>query len=338
MSRNSPISYLFVVVIVTLCEAADNSRPIDMVKTVSTKLLAPGRYSRFKCDLDGNIYLRVYTGDNRSPVVRVSPDGKTITTFALPSVQDLSGVQDFWVTSDTDLYVLAEKAPDEGYVLSFDADGTYKNKVRLDIPIRPNQIAVFASGDFLVAGREPVIPGTGRSVANGPPFVGIFNNRGQLLKRIQLRKDVKPNPKQPLRRADLNYAEGIVNSATEPSDDGKVYFMRRGVDGPIYAISPSGIITKTIHLTPPKGASLSTIKVASGRLAAEFVRNTADNSQVESVITQIIDLTSGKKVAEYSSVPPLGPDLLVLEEIQDLGLLQLLHYVSLLTPRYSSKP
>ena len=305
---------VLVLVIVTTCQGGDDSRPIEAVKTVPTRLLAPGRYSRLRCDSDGNIYLRVYTGDRRSPVVRVSPDGKKLTTFEIDPELDLSGVQDFWVTDYGELYVLAEKGSDEGYVLSFDADGKFKDKVRLDVPIRPNQIAVFDSGDLLVAGREPATSSSGRSSANGSALVGIFNNRGQLIKRIEFRKDIKPNPKHSIRRADLHYAEAIVNSSTVSSDDGQVYFMRHGPDGPVYAVSSRGTITKTLHLIPPQGALLSTVKVAKGNLAAEFIINSV-NSQiagpapVESVITQIYDLSTGKEVMEYSSVPPIGPDL-----------------------------
>jgi hypothetical protein len=300
--------YLSVLPLITaLCQAVDNPRPIELEKTITTQLLAPGRYSHFRCDSDSNVYLRVYEGGRLSPVVRVSADGKTTTTFSLPSTHDLTAIQDFWVASNGEVSVLGEKAPDEGYILFFDADGQYRNAVRLEVPIRPNQIAVFPSGDLLVAGREPSHHEPHKSLANSSPFVGIFNSRGQLLKRIQLRKDVKPRPKQP-GRADLKYAETVVGSTTESDGSGNVYFIRKAADGPVYAVSPSGVIAKTIRLSPPKGAVLSTVKVAGDRLAAEFFRNTADDSQVESVITQIVDLGSSKKLAEYSSVPPLGPD------------------------------
>lgn len=304
-------------VMVCMCAAANDSqqRPLELVRTVPTSLLAPGRYSRFRCDADHNIYLRTYTGDRRSPVLRISPDGKKITVFELQSDQELSGIQDFWVTNYGDVYVLADKGRDEGYVVTFDSDGKYKETVRLEASIRPNQIAVFSSGDFLVAGRIPVVPGSGKSPANGGPFVGIFNNRGQFLKRIEFHKDLKPGAKTP-RKADLTYADAIVNSSSVSSDDGTVYFMRDTKYGPVYAVSPSGTVTRIIRLKPPEGARLSTVKIARGRLAAEFLMDVVGGTQegeVESVVTQIIDLISGKKVEEYRSAPPLGPDFVCYE-------------------------
>ena len=314
-SSKCGVAGFVVLVVVRTCLGGGVDRPIENVATVSTRLLAPGRYARLRCDSDGNVYLRVDTGDRRSPVVRVSHDGKTLTTFSTDTDPDLSGVQDFWVNDYNDVFVLGEKGRDEGYVFSYDADAKLKGEVRVDMPIRPNQIAVFSSGDLLIAGREPVSDTSRRNFANGAPFVGIFNSRGQLIKRIELQKDIKPNPKRPLLHADLDYAEEVVNSSTISSDDGNVYFMRRGPTGPIYAISSAGTVTKTMRLVPPRGAvKLSTAKVARGTLAAEFILNRLDSglegpSPVDSVITQIYNLNTGKMMTEYKSVPPIGPDL-----------------------------
>src|SRR6266436_4058046 len=273
-------------VIAAVCVAADKPRMIEGVNTVTTQVFAPGRYSHFRCDSDGNIYLRVYTGELTSPVVKVSPEGKLLTTFLSDSASKLVSIQDFWVTSTGEVFVLAEKGGGEGAILVFDADGKSKEEVLLDVPVRQNQLAV-------------VVPLEERSVANGSPFLAIFNSRGQLLKRIQLPKDVKPKAKQPLTRADLNYAETVVNSATEISDDGTVYFVRHTRTGPVYAISAGGRVTRTVRLKPPEGAILSTVKVARGTVAAEFVKNGADDGSALSVIIQIIDLKSATKLAEY---------------------------------------
>jgi len=289
-------------------EAADSFRELEVESTVTTHVIAWGRYSRFRCDSGGNIYLRIWNEDLKSPVTRVSGDGEKVTQFVIPADEDLAGIQDFWVADDGHLYILADKPPDKAYVLSFDADGKHKSSTQLDVPLRANQIAVFDSGDFLIAGRQSVPPEPGAALANGAPFVGIFNDRGQLLKKVEFGKDIKPDPKQPLLRADLHYAEAIVGSATAAGDDGTVYFMRRGIDGPIYAVSAAGLITKTIRLKPPEDAHLATVKIAKGTLAAEFLRKTGDDSRIESILTQLIDIRTGRKITEFKSVPPLGPD------------------------------
>src|SRR3981081_2598742 len=93
--------------IVTPSKAGDDFRELVITSTVTTRIVAWGRYSRFRCDSDGNIYLRVYNEDLKSPVIRVSADGQKVTQFVIPVDEGLSGIQDFWATGDSELYVLA---------------------------------------------------------------------------------------------------------------------------------------------------------------------------------------------------------------------------------------
>jgi hypothetical protein len=297
----------FLVVESILGIAADKSRIIEGVSTINTQLLAPVRFSHFRCDSSGNVYIRPYTGERIVPVVRISFDGKHLLKFVSDSEKDFTSIPDFWVADNGDVMLLAEKGHGQSYILQFDSDANYKGEIPLDVSVRASQLAVFPSGDYLIGGREVVPPGKGKSIANGKPFIGIFNGRGQLIKQLHFERDVKPNPKQPSNKADLDYADMLVSSASEVSDDGSIYFVRHTPSGPIYLISDRGLVMKTWRLKPPEHSVLSTVKVARETLAAEFVL-TAGDGRAASVVMQIVDLHSGLKMTEYVSTPPLGPD------------------------------
>jgi len=98
--------------------------------------------------------------------------------------------------------------------------------------------------------------------------------------------------------AKRTYLEAVVGSVVEPGDDGKLYLMRRTATGPVYAISSSGVVEKAVIPASPRGARLTIIKVAKGRLAAQFVRDTSDDSA--EVVIRITDLQSGKNIGEYT--------------------------------------
>ncbi len=278
-------------------QGTENPRPLEISNVVTTDVLAPALVLPAKCDAGGNAYVRIYQMDERkSTVLRVSRDGKHVARFSLEPMVELTRAHDF-ATNGGEVYVLASQGADEAYVVRFDADGKHEDTVKLDMPLQPSQIAVFPSGDLLVAGREPASSEVG-SAARTLPFLGIFTSRGQLVKRILLQNDVKPDNTKDKAIANRKYLEALVGSVVEPGDDGKLYLMRRTARGPVYAISSGGVVEKIVIPAPPQGARLSGIKVAKGRLAAQFVRTTPDDST--EVIIRIIDLQSRKNIAEYA--------------------------------------
>lgn len=301
--------------LISLFGGVDNSQSVHSgalatQKRVTTHIFGPGRFARFKCDSNQNVFLRVYDGNSASPVLRISADGSKSTKFSIPEDSDTASArtQDFWVSQFGEVYVLVEQPPETGNIFVFDSDGKFKRKIQLDIPIRPHQIAVYPSGTLLVAGREPASADRRKIAANASPIVALFNNRGQLLKRIELKGEVKPNVKAPTEKPDLSYAEAVVASMAESDEEGNIYFVRRTSSGQVYRVKESGIAKSTVRLTAPEGASLSQVKIAKGMLAAEYLTRASDG-QIESIITQVINTSSGEKVAQYTSEIPLGPDL-----------------------------
>ncbi len=279
-------------------QEVENPRLLEISNVVTTDVVASALVLPAKCDMDGNVYARVYPAEERKATVyRVSRDGKEVVQFSLQSMAELTRVHDFAPGTRGEVYVLASKGSDEAYVVGFDADGKYTDMVKLEIPLQPSQIAVFATGDLLVAGRAPASSSLG-SAASSRPFLGIFTNRGQLLKRLLLQNDVRLENTKDKASATRSYLEALVGSVVEPGDDGKLYLMRRTAGGPVYAISSGGVVEKTVLPVSPQGARLTAIKVAKGRLAAQFVRDTPDDST--EVIIKIVDLQSRKNIAEYT--------------------------------------
>ncbi len=268
-----------------------------------------------KCDPEGNPFLLLYdmAGYDGGPILKVSSDGKRAVRFAMESVPDVggAGILDFAPGPRGEVYLLASKRVEssgleEIYLITFDNDGKFRSKHQLDLSLRPKQIAAFSSGDFLIAGREIPEDKTTHPL-NAKPFVGIFNGRGQFLRRLQLRADVEAKPetkKSPLgeefQSIDRQYEKALGASLAEMSDDGNVYLMRQSPTGPVYVISPAGVLVRTIKLVPPSGATLSTVKTSRGHLVAEFLRFKPDGTQIEAIFFDLYDLSNGKKVSEYS--------------------------------------
>jgi hypothetical protein len=53
-------------------------------------------------------------------------------------------------------------------------------------------------------------------------LLGIFTSRGQLVKKILLQNDVKPDNTKDQTSANSKYLEALVGSVVEPGDDGKL--------------------------------------------------------------------------------------------------------------------
>jgi hypothetical protein len=271
------------------------------------------------------VYFRVHEGrTGGGPVLKVSADAKKVTRFSLDVVSlellkdrkhqdtDYLRIRNFAPGRNGELFMILEKTPEESYLVQFDADGRYKSTSKIDARMRPTQIAAFGSGDLLIAGTEflpdPKKLDASSPILNNPkPFTGLFNSRGQLLRRIVLHEDLEPKTEyeetptgQKVVKIDRDYEKSIAFSTAEAAADGNIYLMRYTTVGPVYVLSPGGVVVKTIRLKPPKDASLTDIKVAGGFMAAKYVRNKHGTEYIDSVILSILNLQTGEEIAQYS--------------------------------------
>ncbi len=253
----------------------------------------------FRCDTEGNVFfIPGLSGTVKAPavVVRVSADGKSATTFSLPStlrVADSSDVTINAMALDTQgqLTVLADVRGEAGtrqYLASFDDGGQLRSKVELD----PSQIvaqrfAVFDSGDFLLLGYR-----SGHGARPAQPRVAVMPANGESLRDVV--------PPTSLSSSTWLTTDGL--SFAEPATDGHVYFAPES--GAAYAITPSAEISRTIHLvSPQKGAGLVALKISGPRLAAIYYDVQDKQPSVRWVAVH--DLGSGRQVASYGPVQNL---------------------------------
>jgi hypothetical protein len=256
-----------------------------------------------KTDLDGNIYLRLYeTGEQRGgPILKVSSDGKKTVRFSLNGHGDVGGIQDFSPGTNGKLCMLTRNKQ-QTFILKYSSEGNLDATETVEKgPATLNQVAAFASGDFLLGGKEDAT-----TVEKGSlPFWGIFNSRGQLLKKLA----ATPNDQVSKEGSNSASMSGPVNA--ELADDGNVYAMRMATPS-IEVISPSGAI-RTLELETPKGVRLSSIKVAKGKMAAMFTeRKEGSSVEITGIFFRVYDTESGKQLAEYrASLSDFGMGLAV---------------------------
>jgi hypothetical protein len=160
------------------------------------------------CDADGNPYVKTF-GSAGMQVFGFT--GKGLVTFETSKMTDIPepSLRNLFVSS-SGIYVLVtglenvrneevtvknadgqeskrveKKGESRDYIARFDLDGSYKGALKLDSDFHPMQLATFDSGTFVVAGMDQ----------NKTPRVGLLNSSGQLLKFLQLPKDITDRPK-----------------------------------------------------------------------------------------------------------------------------------------------
>ncbi len=280
-----------------------NGQPLALAVVETTNL--PNVDAEFlsgpRCDADGNLYLR---NDRtfQSPVHKLNLKGEKIADFLASSSSDLPNLPpqlahsgEFSVAENGDLYLEIMASMTEHDLLVFGKDGTYKSKVVLDIGSvwQVNKLAVFSSGEFLIAGEKWQKP-----EQNYAPFTGIFSSNGTFLKELSLEDDAKiykftvdgdsamvPHP---------GNNRAIFQGAIATAADGNIYLMRWLSPAVIYAISPGGEVVRRMTVDPgDQGAMPENMRIAGDSIAIEF-----RNKDTKKKLFKVIDL-QGKTRATY---------------------------------------
>ena len=255
-----------------------------------------------KCDADGDIFLMTNT-DATSGVHKLNSKGERLANFVASSGTDLSahGVSYFSVDKDGNVYQIAYlQKPPYRAVLVYNKDGSYKAGIKLDAPPgypawAPGQIAVFGSGDFLIAGSK-TDPDTLVSV----PFTSIFSSNGTLKRELNLSDDadIKKMAESADARVippDHSFGNRAVDlGEAETGEDGNVYLMRRLSPAIVYAITPAGEAVRRF-IVDPQNTDLIPVAmhVAGSRIAILF-----RDPQTRKEVLRITDL-EGSDIAAY---------------------------------------
>lgn len=290
--------------------------------------------SQTKCDPDGNVYGEFSTG-SASALTRISADGSQPTSFPLSAVTDLGdpnspppALAEFAVGTDGSVYLLlrikrqvsGDGPPSMEYrVVSFNSDGKYHSQFKLDEGLAPNRIAVFSSGDLMLAGSEPDPDDDDHRV----PFAGVFDSGGRFMKEISMPRDLRsPEGGQNQSASGGGWARRdrfAVRGSAQGADDGNVYLLPNVAEAPVYVLSQGGEIVRTIKLESAADERLG-MSVAAGRLLSwsqhvnSYRSRWVDSPGPVSASTvgqgdslfRIFNLQTGELAAEYSASADLG--------------------------------
>lgn len=255
-----------------------------------------------KCDSRGNVYFRRYQRDfDASPVVRVSRDGKERADFTIrkaPGFEQAS-TEDLAVGLNGEVYILGAKEVNRWGIARFGHDGNYESFSELAPVLYPNHIAVFPSGELLVAGEE-ISEKDGKPT--GKPLLALYDSSGRFEREIALPRDVEEVT------AGEGQSKGYDVSLTHfsPSEDGNIYLMRSIATPIIYVVSPVGTVLRRLVAPPPaEGFEPETMKVNGGKVVIQFIRKTAEGPTAQEIFS-VFDALSGEKYADYASTSEVG--------------------------------
>jgi hypothetical protein len=188
---------------------------------------------------------------------------------------------------------------------NFSPDGTRESVVRLDrppVPFFPMQIAVFPTGEILIAGLQ-YHPGYKASTA-------IYDPAGHLIKQLVLDGDLEiehaieaGDPRYSLSPRQGNAT--ISRSVAITGDDGLAYLMRATSPATVYAISEAGEVIRKIVVSAPTETGLPAlgVRVVKNRIAVKFYRACDGplGRGCRGAVYTVVDATKGQKLADYEA-------------------------------------
>ena len=275
-------------------------RKLVRVETVQTSGEMASFFHTMKCDGEGNVYIQY---NPALPAIhKLNSKGERVAVFqpTLNPDRKIEASRSFAVVPSGELYELVFAHEITRYVYVYKSDGSFDSAVKLQpgIPWSPSTIAIFPSGQLLIAGAEYE---RGAGVAT-LPFTGIFAADGRLLKEIKLEDD------ETLRdmavRGDARVTSpqmphgnrAVALSHAEMASDGNAYLMRWATPAIFYAISPGGEVVRRFTVNPPQDAAEPPmdVHVSENRIAILFV-----NQQTMRKVIKIVDL-EGHEIATYA--------------------------------------
>jgi hypothetical protein len=289
----------------TALPMAAQTKALVAKSRVSTSVVAGGAFALpTDCDEQGRLYVKLVKPGTamEGPLLRLSAKGVFEAQF------DTSGelVNMYAVRHNGGVAMIhldgATKVVD-----NFAPDGKRESSVRLENPPKPffpSQIAVFHSGEILLAGVQYHHDGRKASTA-------IYDPTGHLLRQLVLDGDAEIE--RAVEVGDARYTrspgghnEAFSHSVAITGDDGFVYLMRATSPATVYAISAAGEVVRKIVVSAPtdKGLPDYWILVAQNKLAVKFRRScddALDLNSCEGTVYTVVDAMTGKRLADYAA-------------------------------------
>lgn len=257
-----------------------------------------------KCDASGNLYLpELIDSENFGPVLRLSADASMVNEIVYSgSAEETARMTSFTISRSGETVYLAgvkhfqavdgKTTPPKPFLATFDRDAKQIAEVGLDPPVLPLQMASLVSGQLLIAGLAPA----GKDAVRD--FLGVYRTDGRLEREVKL----------PPGFQDTDSFSASVFSFLEMSDDGMLFLMRAGTEGPVHVISPEGELIQSIRITAPPGTRLLKVKAARDRLVAltgKVVPTEVPGSFITTgLLYSVVNPHTGEFEAQYDANPP----------------------------------
>ena len=255
------------------------------------------------CDEQGRSYVKlVETGPGMvGPLFRLSDKGALEATF------DTAGaLMNLYAVRPNGGVAMMHLDGATRVVDNFAPNGKRQSSVRLENPptaFFPSQIAVFRSGEMLIAGPQ-YHPGYKASTA-------VYDPSGHLVKQFALDGDAEIE--RAIEIGDARYTrspregnEPVSRSVAITGDDGFVYLMRATSPATVYVISSAGEVIRKIVVNAPSdtGTPNFGVRVVKNKLAVEFFRGCDDVltlSSCQGRVYTVVDATTGQRLADYEA-------------------------------------
>ncbi len=270
-------------------------------------LVTFGLLKEMSCDSDGHIFspsTRKY-GSADNAVVRFTHDATSFKVFSIETLKHLEkgAIVDFELESNGGLFVLArevlkyseEEVPTEfgdTFLLHYDKGGKVLSQllVKLDInSFTPTALTVLANGEFVVAGYR---------LSEEKTFVILekFGADGNFDIRLTL------NPMGTRTSNAKTVSSMRVVRPAMIKANGRIYLLRGTTTEPIYILSESGKLEKTLQLKPA-GVEFDSPKIVGNNLLVSKHRVASEGVEVlngpRRVDLPIFNLESGELEDEY---------------------------------------
>jgi hypothetical protein len=255
---------------------------------------------RAMCDEAGNVYSLPPNVDVfEASIQEITPNAQLASRFPAEA-------NTFFVRGQ-DVYTLVWLKGGGLYVTEFGQDGQLDGRTKLELPffVKILHLAVFKSGEYLVAGL------TETTSENAPhlstPFTAVFATDGRLVKKIY-----EPEDEDARQRAEGEDPQYFMccsgneftgwNADVTFGSDGNVYllhgfanFATRTLPLLIYVISPKGDVVRKLQIDPGNPELIpSSIKFHAGHLAVGFHWL----NDVPQSLIKVIDV-EGNSISDY---------------------------------------
>lgn len=282
-------------------------KPVETVRVPNQT--ASGIFEPIKCDSNSNIYAQLLHESDppgQTPVTKLSPDGKP-SVFPLPRLDDKKlGILDFAPGGDGGVMLLTTDYDAHYYVESYDEHGRFDSRFTLPDEVDPMQIAVSPRGKVLVCGLWlSAAPGGSEKISR--PYAAVFGSAGRLEREVVLTQETQVSESKATSagpesgRAESDGRRTISFSSAQFSASEGFVLARLGSEGSIYTITPDGLETKRLHLSPPPESRLTNVKVDRNTIAALFVWKEEGSTQneISDVFVSLIDSQTGDEQQRF---------------------------------------